>query len=174
MSAFFIFALCLTMAYAVYYTVVIFMDLRKEPGGQRHSSEETFELEDLQPEQSRLVEETDRGFRVAGGSGPVLVHELADVNPGKDPHTDEAPEAPVLDATGAPLTEAQKKILALEEDMDPIDPEITGALVSDQLRLAMTGQLPSSDVERTVVPSGGSSGSGTDVKEVDHDEGRHV
>jgi hypothetical protein len=80
----------------------------------------------------------------------------------------------MLDATGAPLTEAQKKIMALEEDMDPIDPEITGALVSDQLRLAITGRLPSTEIEGTVVPSGGSAGSGPDEKEVDHDDGRHV
>ena len=49
MSAFWIFATCLTVAYIIYYSVVVWRDLSK-PKEQVSSSEETFELADTVPE----------------------------------------------------------------------------------------------------------------------------
>ena len=75
MSAFWIFVACLTAAYAIYYTVIITSDLMGKPKDQRSSSEETFDLGDLEPESSRSVEETDRGFRVSREDGSTLIEQ---------------------------------------------------------------------------------------------------
>ena len=66
MSAFWIFAVALTVAYIIYYCVIIAKDLAK-PREQVSSDEETFELADTAPEPSKVVAMTDKGFQVQDG-----------------------------------------------------------------------------------------------------------
>ena len=67
MSPFMIFALVLTIAYAIYYAVVIAKDLQGKKG-QANSTEEVFDLEDMEEEESVEVSETGDSFQV-GNSG---------------------------------------------------------------------------------------------------------
>ena len=63
MSPFMIFALVLTIAYAIYYTVVIAKDLQ---GKKEHtnSTEEVFDLEGMEEEESVQVSESGDSFHV--------------------------------------------------------------------------------------------------------------
>ena len=74
MSAFWIFATCLTVAYIIYYSVVVWRDLSK-PKEQVSSSEETFELADTAPEPTKVVEQTDKGFCVVNSDGQMKEQE---------------------------------------------------------------------------------------------------
>ena len=116
MSAFWIFATCLTVAYIIYYSVVVWRDLSK-PKEQVSSSEETFELADTAaPEPTRVVEQTDKEFRAEGGM-PVRPKEKEYTNSPaapapKKPESPDPDPGPQLDATGAPTTPMAKKIAA--------------------------------------------------------------
>lgn len=66
MRAFWIFAICLTVAYIIYYAVTIVRDLYGKPGEKR-SDEETFEVvpsDDDPEEMSVSVAESDTGFSI--------------------------------------------------------------------------------------------------------------
>ena len=154
MSAFFIFATVVTVAYIIYYTVIVCIDLWGKPKDRERPGAESFELEDAGPEESRVVEETDGGFRVSGSGGREEVHELAALIPENAPAPEEADPAPKLDGTGAPVSEAVRKIESLQEDMDPIDPESSGAIGARELAAAIIGDLTSVDIERTVSRAG--------------------
>ena len=78
MSAFWIFAVALTVAYIIYYCVIIAKDLAK-PREQVSSDEETFELADTAPEPSKVVAMTDKGFQVQDGFGNVREQEITNV-----------------------------------------------------------------------------------------------
>lgn len=65
MSAFGTFAICLTTAYALYYTVTILLDLKKKGKEKTNDSVETFELRNVPDAPGKVVEETEGGFRVA-------------------------------------------------------------------------------------------------------------
>ena len=69
MSIFWIFCVCLTVVYIIYYTVLICSDLYRKPKDRSTSSVETFEVADQPEEASKAVEETDGGFRVSRGGG---------------------------------------------------------------------------------------------------------
>ena len=91
MSAFWIFATCLTVAYIIYYSVVVWRDLSK-PKEQVSSSEETFELADTAPEPTRVVEQTDKGFRMADGYGQVKEQEFKNSPVAPAPKKPESPD----------------------------------------------------------------------------------
>lgn len=66
MRAFWIFAICLTVAYIIYYAVNIVRDLYGKPG-EKKSDEETFEVassDDEQEEASVSVAESETGFSI--------------------------------------------------------------------------------------------------------------
>ena len=63
MSPFMIFALVLTIAYAIYYAVIIAKDLQGKKG-RTNSTEEVFDLEDMEDEESVEVSETGDSFHV--------------------------------------------------------------------------------------------------------------
>ena len=67
MSAFGTFAICLTTAYALYYTVTILLDLNKKGKEKTNDSVETFELKNVPEAPGKVVEETEGGFRVVKG-----------------------------------------------------------------------------------------------------------
>ena len=67
MNPFMIFALVLTIAYAIYYAVVIAKDLQGKKG-RTHSTEEVFDLAGMEEEESVQVSESGDSFHV-GDSG---------------------------------------------------------------------------------------------------------
>ena len=169
MSAFWIFATCLTVAYIIYYSIVVWRDLSK-PKEQVSSSEETFELADTAAsEPTRVVEQTDKGFRVDGGT-PIWPEEQ-EITPSpaatapKKPDSPDPDPGPQLDATGAPTTPMEKKVAAAKEEMVPIDVLGSTELVQYQLEAAMTGELATVDIEKTVTTPEKSSGDETSKKE---------
>ena len=95
MRSYFIFAIVLTVAYLIYYAVIIMQDLY----GKRRTGkteEEVFDLGTLESEESVAVTESETGFSVGGeqyetetGSGsPSTEQKPAD----KKPETKETPE----------------------------------------------------------------------------------
>ena len=80
-----IFALVLTIAYAIYYAVVIAKDLQ---GKKRHanSTEEVFDLEGMEDEESVEVSETGDGFQVgSAGERPTESSESEVNDPSEEP-----------------------------------------------------------------------------------------
>ena len=67
MSPFMIFALVLTIAYVLYYAVVVAKDLQDKKGIV-NSTEEVFDLDDMEEEESVEVSETADSFQV-GNTG---------------------------------------------------------------------------------------------------------
>lgn len=177
MSAFWIFATCLTVAYIIYYSVVVWRDLSK-PKEQVSSSEETFELADTAPEPTRVVEQTDKGFRAEGGSPVRLKEQEVTNSPAapapKKPESPDPDPGPQLDASGAPTTPMAKKVAAAKDEMDPIDVIGSTELVHDQLEAAMAGELDTVDIEKTYTTPEKSSGDETSKKELDHDAGKRI
>ena len=162
MSTFWIFAVVLTAAYIVYYTVIVLMDLWKKPGEERKSSEETFELKDAAPEPGRVVEMTGTGFRVAGGPGPDV--ETVMTQPAAASAT-ELSDAPKLDASGAPVTPVGRKIRSVQEDMEEIDPSCSGEMTQQMLTDCMISGGSNVPIDRTVT---------SPEEEQDHDAGKRI
>ena len=176
MSAFWIFATCVTVVYVIYYSIIIAKDLVKPGEGGSSSSEESFVLDGVAPEQSKVVEMTDKGFQVADGSGNVREQEITNVPVPQAPETEDSGSGPLLDATGAPVTPVAKKILSAQEDMDLIDPKAAGEQSRDTLTLLMMDQQPDVNIDRTVTPAPEKPSGDADVKkeEKDHDGGQHI
>ncbi len=79
MSPFFIFAIVLTVAYLIYYTVVILHDLYGKKG-EKKSEEETFEIDTSEDaEESVEVSESEMGFSVGGNDYEVGMDEPSPV-----------------------------------------------------------------------------------------------
>jgi len=173
MSAFWIFAVCLTVAYIIYYTVLFCKDLMR-PMEESSSSEETFVLDGAAPEPSKVVEMTDQGFQVADGSGHVKEQAITNVPAPKRPVPEDTDPGPKLDATGAPLTPAGKKVLSVQEDMELIDPKAAGEESSVTLRAIMSGEQPSVNIDRKVTSGEKSSGDSDAKEEKGHDGGQRI
>ena len=174
MSAFWIFATCLTVAYIIYYSVVVWRDLSK-PKEQVSSSEETFELADTALEPTRVVEQTDKGFRVAGGDGREKEQEFTNSPAApapKQPEPVDPDPGPQLDATGAPTTPMAKKVAAAREEMVPIDVSGSTELAQHELEAAMIDELDTVNLEKTVTPPEKSSGDANAKKEQGYDGGQ--
>lgn len=154
MKVFWIIAAVLTAAYVFYYAVMICIDLYRRPDGEGKSEEETFELKDPAPAPGRAVEVTDRGFRVAGGSGPDVESVMPTVRDKPEPAPADAPPAPKLDASGAPVTKAGRKVLSVREDMEEIDPASSGEMTSRMLSDCMVSGGSTVPLDRTVTPPG--------------------
>ena len=176
MSAFWIFATCVTVVYIIYYSIIIAKDLVKPGEGVSSSSEESFVLEGSAPEQSKVVEMTDKGFQVEDGSGNVKEQEITNVPSPKQPEGNDSEPGPLLDATGAPVTPTAKKVLSVQEDMDLIDPKAASEQSRDTLTFLMLDQQPDVNIDRTVSPAPEKPSGDADVKkeEKDHDGGQHI
>ena len=175
MSAFWIFAMVVTVVYIIYYAAIIAKDLAR-PSEQRSSSAETFVLEDTAPEPGKVVEVTDKGFSVEDGSGNVREQAITNVPAPKRPAAEDSEPGPKLDATGAPLTEGGRKILSAQEDMDLIDPKAAGEQSRDTLPGLRMDPQPDGPLARTVPPAPEKHSGDSDVKkeEKDHDGGQHI
>ena len=64
MKAYFIFAIALTVAYIIYYAVMIARDLYGKNGEKIKSGEEEFDVSDFDEEESVSVVENDKGFNM--------------------------------------------------------------------------------------------------------------
>lgn len=74
-----IFALVLTIAYAIYYAVVIAKDLQGKKG-RTNSTEEVFDLEDMEDEESVEVSEAGDGFQVGNAGERPMIPSESEVN----------------------------------------------------------------------------------------------
>ena len=84
-----IFALVLTIAYAIYYAVVIAKDLQGKKG-QANPTEEVFDLDGMEEEESVEVSETGDSFQV----GNSMENRMDPPESPADDHPEEPEEAP--------------------------------------------------------------------------------
>ena len=173
MSAFWTFALCLTTAYAIYYTVTILLDLNGKKQEKSNDSVETFELKNVPESPGKVVEETEGGFRVAkeDGTGGQPAWDETKIRPAvvTQPASPEAP-APLFDASGAPITEGRKKIEAVEKEMVDVETQMSGEMTEKMLNDVISGQTPSVVIDREVIPSKGGQSSESE----NHDKGKAI
>ena len=154
MSVFWIFVIILTVAYVIYYTVVISSDLYRKPKEQSASSEETFEIKNMDEEASKAVEETDGGFRVSrGGEDPSWDETDLRSAPAAEPEQPQEQPAHKLDASGAPVSALDEKIEKAAESLEQIRPEMSGELMSITMESALKEGRPPLQIEKTVTPA---------------------
>lgn len=79
MSPFMIFALVLTIAYAIYYAVVIAKDLQGKKG-RTNSTEEVFDLDGMEEDESVEVSEAGDGFQVGNAGERPMIPSEPEVN----------------------------------------------------------------------------------------------
>lgn len=154
MSIFWIFVICLTVVYIIYYTVVICSDLYRKPKEHSSSSVETFDVPDQPEEASKAVEETDGGFRVSRGGGDPSWDET-DLRsaPAAEPEQQQDQPAHKLDASGAPVSALDEKIEKAAESLEQIRPEMSGELMSITMESALKEGRPPLQIEKTVTPA---------------------
>ncbi|MCI7547830.1 MAG: hypothetical protein SO287_08880 [Parabacteroides sp.] len=167
MSGFWIFAIILTVAYVLYYGIIISIDLYGKPKEQSKGSEETFEFKDMEFEQPKAVEETSGGFRISenDGDGGNKWNETLTrtVTP-----PSEQQDAPKLDATGASLSPAQEKIKRTEENMEDIDVQMNGELMDEAMKAAMlTGKPLPVKINKVAAGNSGEGGLENGTKGID-------
>ena len=129
MKSYFIFAIVLTVAYLVYYAVVIVQDLYGKKGTDR-TDEEVFDLGAPEEEESVVVTESDMGFNVGNEQYET------EAAPTASPMTQE----PAGTATQgeAPVAEKLAKLKAkAEEQMEETVPYLSDAYTTDELYKAM-------------------------------------
>ena len=151
MGVFWIFFIILTVAYVIYYTVVISSDLYRKPKEHSSSSVETFEVPDMPEEASKAVEETDGGFRVSrGGEDPSWDETDLRTTPVLEPEQPQDQPAHKLDASGAPVSELDAKVEKATESMEDIRPEMNGELMSLNMKSALFEGKPYLQIEKTL------------------------
>lgn len=98
MKAYFIFALVLTVAYIIYYAVMIARDLYGKNGEKIKSGEEEFDVSDFDEEESVSVVENDKGFNI--GDNEYETHYIDETQnvPEETNPTDEKPRQDVIEA----------------------------------------------------------------------------
>ena len=154
MSIFWIFVICLTVVYIIYYTMVICSDLYRKPKEQSSSSVETFDVPDQPEEASKAVEETDGGFRVSRGGGDPSWDET-DLRSAPAAEPEQPQDQPVhkLDASGAPVSALDEKIEKAAESLEQIRPEMSGELMSITMESALKEGRPPLQIEKKVTPA---------------------
>ena len=154
MGVFWIFFIILTVAYVIYYTVVISSDLYRKPKEHSSSSVETFEVPDMPEEPSKAVEETDGGFRVSsGGDDPSWDETDLRSAPAAEPEQPQDQPVHKLDASGAPVSALDEKIEKAEESLEQIRPEMSGELMSITMESALKEGRPPLQIEKKVTPA---------------------
>ena len=98
MKAYFIFAIALTVAYIIYYAVMIARDLYGKNGEKIRSGEEEFDVSDFDEEESVCVVENDKGFNIGDNEYEThYIDETRNVS-GETNHADEKPKQDVIEA----------------------------------------------------------------------------
>ena len=151
MSAFWIFAIVLTIAYIIYYAVMICIDLYGKPKESKGSEEEVFDIGDMEIEESKVVEETEEGFRVAGpsldNSGQKTWDEtkLIPAKP-KEENAEQANAEP----GGSAVSPAQEKAEKTTAIMEEIEPKMNSELANEMLHSALTTGKPPVCIKKVV------------------------
>lgn len=122
-----IFALVLTIAYAIYYTVVIAKDLRSKKG-QANTAEEVFDLDGMEEEESVEVSETGDSFQV-GGPGAT----------GKQPAESESDNQPEEPET-TPRNAAEEKAEQLKSGLLEADITSEDGMTAPELHELLEGK----------------------------------
>lgn len=167
MSTFWIFAAILTVVYVAYYIITISMDLYGKPHEQNNVTTEYFEVDDMPSETSKTVEETESGFRVAkDNDGEGITWDETNLQSAQEATPPINEQETKLDASGAPITPAQKKIKVTYNDMEEIEVEQTGELMEATMKSAMTHGEPPIAIKKVIEKS-----TPTDLKnEKGHDD----
>lgn len=122
-----IFALVLTIAYAIYYAVVIAKDLQGKKG-RANSTEEVFDLKDMEEEESVEVSETDDSFQV-GNSGEKRTAP-------SDSKTDDHPQEP----EETPQNAAEEKAEHLKSSLLEADITSENGVTAPELHELLEGK----------------------------------
>lgn len=123
-----IFALVLTIAYAIYYAVVIAKDLQGKKG-HTNSTEEVFDLEDMEDEESVEVSETGDSFLV-GNPGEKRME------PSESPADDDPDEEPET----APRNAAEEKAEQLKSNLLEADITSENGVTAPELHELLEGK----------------------------------
>lgn len=129
MKAYFIFAIVLTVAYLVYYAVVIVQDLYGKKGTGK-TDEETFDLGVPEEDESVTVTESDTGFNI--GNEQYETDAIPTASP--------APQETAGTAAhgDAAVAEKMARLKAKAEDqMEETVPYLSDAYTTDELYKAM-------------------------------------
>ncbi len=127
MKSYFIFAIVLTVAYIIYYAVIIAQELygRKKDG---KPEEEVFDIDpDEEEEESITVTESDTGFDVGG--------EQYETERSDAPEKEEAPEPSPPEETTAMRIERMKA--RAEERMEETEPYLSDPYPAEDMYKAM-------------------------------------
>lgn len=91
-------AIALTVAYIIYYAVMIARDLYDKNGEKIKSGEEEFDVSDFDEEESVSVVENDKGFNI--GDNEYETHYIGETRnvSGETNHADEKPKQDVIEA----------------------------------------------------------------------------
>lgn len=131
MKAYWIFAIILTVVYAIYYAVNIVRDLYGKPG-EKKSDEETFEVDsaDEQEDMSVHVAESDTGFSIGDETFEtnIIPDESAE---GKESEADRERQA---------QAEFERKKAQMESVMEETRPCLSDAYDQENLRLALVNK----------------------------------
>lgn len=127
MSPFVIFAIVLTVAYLIYYTVVILHDLYGKKG-EKKTEEETFEIDTSdEPEKSVEVSENETGFSVGGNDYGVDMEVPSD---NQEAFRNEPP------SKGKALEKVKAKV---EPHLEEFSPSMSDPYYNEQLYRLMMG-----------------------------------
>lgn len=129
MKSYFIFAIVLTVAYLVYYAVVIVQDLYGKKGTGK-TDEEVFDLGEPEEEASVAVTESDTGFNV--GNEQYETEAAPTASPATQETVDTA--AHVEAAVAEKLARLKAKA---EEQMEETVPYLSDSYTADELYKAM-------------------------------------
>lgn len=127
MSPFMIFALVLTIAYVLYYAVVIAKDLQGKKGIV-NSTEEVFDLDDMEEEESVEVSETADSFQVGNTGEKQPEPSGSDAN--------DFPEQP----EEAPRNAAEEKARQLKSDLLEADITSENGVTAPELHELLEGK----------------------------------
>ena len=154
--------------------MTILLDLNGKTKEKSNDSMETFELKNVQETPGKVVEETEGGFRVAKGEGengqPSWEETRIRSAVVDDPVQPDTPPVPMFDASGAPITEGQKKIKAVEKEMEDVETQMSGEMTEKMINDVLSGQTPSVFIDREVIPAQGGSSS----ESKNHDKGQAI
>ena len=127
MSPFMIFALVLTIAYVLYYAVVVAKDLQGKKGIV-NSTEEVFDLDDMEEEESVEVSETADSFQVGNTGEKQPEPSGSDAN--------DFPEQP----EEAPRNAAEEKARQLKSDLLEADITSENGVTAPELHELLEGK----------------------------------
>lgn len=130
MRSYFIFAIVLTVAYLIYYAVIIMQDLY----GKRRTGkteEEVFDLGTLEDEESVAVSESETGFRVGNEQYDT------ETASGGDSATDQKPADKKPETKETPEERLERLKANAEEKMEETTPYLSDGFSADEMYKAM-------------------------------------